>query len=93
MRASNGCFSVGTTLVYNPDRGRYTRHAHVERWDGTKWSTPNTGLGSSPPLNAIECDTPNRCIAAGASSNRPAIARWNGSAWSVSTVPVTLGPA
>ena len=90
--ASNACFSAGTTNTYNPDSGRLTRDAHIERWDGTRWSTAKTALDSSPPLYAIECDTPNRCIAAGASSSTPVIAHWNGSAWSAAPVPVAFGP-
>ncbi|MGA2928769.1 MAG: hypothetical protein ABSG43_22820, partial [Solirubrobacteraceae bacterium] len=73
----------------------------AERWDGTSWaiqSTPNAGGATGSQLGAVTCTSSTACIAVGSSSSSPgayaALAeQWNGTSWSILTVPAPGGAA
>ncbi len=72
----------------------------AERWNGTKWSvvtSPNPSGSDGARLNAISCTSTNSCVAVGQYNNSahtatlPTAEKWNGSKWSVLTVPAPSG--
>ena len=88
--ASNDAWAVGT------QEGLSTLAVH---WDGTGWkivSTPNLMDGNAPvnQLTAVAGIDSGNVVASGFESNvnqknfsKPYVLRWNGSAWSLVTVP------
>jgi sugar lactone lactonase YvrE len=85
--------------------GGYTNSANVtqtlaERWNGTSWSvqsTPNGNSESNNELRAISCTSATACTATGSYTSslfgpqRPIAERWNGTAWTMQTVPNPSG--
>jgi hypothetical protein len=74
--------------------------ALAERWNGASWAvqTPRNVLGAeSAQLRATACPTSTSCLAVGGVSNPgtgqrlPLAEKWNGSTWSVLTVPAPSG--
>lgn len=71
----------------------------AERWNGSQWSTQTTANpsgGTSVILNGVSCASASLCIAAGRYVNgtSPAnalIEKWNGTNWSIDTVPIPAG--
>ena len=91
--AANACTAVG---AQTGSTGTTTSLA--QRWNGTNWSIqavpgPVGSLGSE--LLAVSCSTATSCTAAGSEIDSsqtpvPLAAGWNGTSWSVQSVP---GPA
>lgn len=73
-----------------------------ERWNGTGWSVqrvPVPAGTTSAELTSVSCTAPTACTAAGSSSTNgfitsvPLAERWNGTAWSLQSVPVPRAPS
>lgn len=91
---STDCVAVGS---YSPnDVNGYTL---VESWNGTIWSiisSPNVNPGyDNDSLAGVSCTSSSNCVAVGTdatgSPNPPLIESWNGTMWSLDTVPSTNG--
>jgi hypothetical protein len=70
----------------------------AERWNGTRWSmlkTPNPPGNRGSRLVGVSCTSPAFCIAVGngvtATDNPPLAEVWNGSTWSIQTMPDVPG--
>ena len=87
------CVAVGTST--DGERQR----ALVEEWNGTDWSVVPTPRPPHTPLmilNGVSCVTATNCVAAGSAASvdlgtQPLIERWNGTKWSIATVPYPDG--
>lgn len=88
------CMAVGGHLGTKKGPGEIL----AERWNGRAWSVvpipvPAGAAGSS--LDSVTCDSSKNCVAAGSyersGSLRAVAEHWNGSKWSVTTVPVPRG--
>jgi RHS repeat-associated protein len=91
--AATDCKAVGT----------YTDSAGVEKtlaehWNGTAWSIKTTGnpIGNASRITAISCTSASDCRAVGtyvttAGANKAYALSWNGTAWSLVTVPFPVG--
>jgi hypothetical protein len=71
----------------------------IERWDGERWqvvASPNVGTVANV-LRAVDARSPDDAWAVGSASSgredQPLILHWNGSSWTVSTVPIVTGGA
>ncbi len=77
------------------------RHTHVLRWNGSSWSiqaSPNPETSSANTLTDVSCFTSNRCLASGVSAPTatapdpyPMAMGWDGTAWSLESMPVSRG--
>ena len=84
------CMAVG----YFKDTS-YTNQPLAERWDGTSWSVVDVPLpagSTGTTLGAVDCSGDGACIAVGwyqdlAWQLFALAARWDGSAWSLQTMP------
>jgi hypothetical protein len=72
----------------------------AERWNGTKWSvvpSPNPAGSDGTFLDGVACVAAKNCLAVGGYQNStadaelPTAEHWNGTAWSVLTVPAPSG--
>jgi hypothetical protein len=90
--SSSSCVAVGSRSA-----GAGTL---VEKWNGTKWSvvsSPNPSGSSGSTLWGVACTSATSCLAVGDYNNSahtatlPTAERWNGSKWSVLTVPAPSG--
>jgi hypothetical protein len=70
----------------------------AEAWNGTAWSvqtTPNPAGGSSDVLAGVACRSATSCLAVGSyfagSGLVPLAEVWNGSTWTMQTVPLPAG--
>ena len=90
--SSSNCVAVGSRSA-----GAGTL---VEKWNGSKWSvvtSPNPPGSSSSTLWSVACTAAANCMAVGDYNNSahtatlPTAERWNGSKWSVVTVPAPSG--
>jgi hypothetical protein len=64
-------------------------HTLAESWDGRTWTllaTPDD-QGGPRAFGVVSCASPSACMTAGGFAFTPAVAVWNGSAWSALTVP------
>ena len=86
------CFGVGEYFKGNPTLPL------AERWNGTAWALQSipTPSNSATRLTGVACPSTMLCVAVG--SNAPAsfrsvpfAERWNGSTWSMQTVPSPNG--
>jgi hypothetical protein len=91
--AANDCLAVGSVLDLLDDPT-----ASLVVWNGSSWTAgpPLLPPGVHGQLNAIACPSASTCTAVGFYSNSsgtqlPLAASWNGSAWSVETVPLPAG--
>jgi hypothetical protein len=91
---ARSCIAVG---YYNPQPGQAGFLVPFsERWNGSSWSivrVPVPAGTTSAQLAGVSCTAPSACSAVGASSTdgfatsvRLAV-RWNGTAWSLESVP------
>jgi hypothetical protein len=85
------CMAVGYYITRS-------HHPLAERWNGTSWSllnvpTPSGASGSG--LAGIVCTSTSACLAVGFDyvdgTNAAIAATWNGSKWSVTTLPNPTG--
>jgi hypothetical protein len=75
------------------------QHSLAEGWNGTSWSlqsVPDPASGSTPTLNDVSCSSGSACSAVGQYTStvphtEPLAARWNGSAWTLQSVPKATG--
>jgi hypothetical protein len=73
----------------------------AERWNGSEWSiqsTPNPSGATKTLLQAVSCPTATTCFAGGyyvnaAGTLEMLAERWNGSEWSIQTIPSPGGSA
>jgi hypothetical protein len=85
---SNGvCFAVGAANL-----------SLVERWNGTTWTiiaSPNPKGATAVSFTGVSCTSAARCIAVGDQLQTHVVQRvvemWNGSRWTVASVPVPKG--
>ena len=84
------CMAVG--YIYN---GSDTQTL-AENWNGTAWSivaSPNTSPTHDNDLEAVSCVTTSFCTAIGyadsGTTNQALAEQWNGTAWSMVTIPST----
>jgi hypothetical protein len=93
--ASNACISVGYAEYIEGIEGRLLQFARTFNWNGTSWSlagnpAPRSSVYSE--LQDVSCTASNACTAVGGyqlsgGSLLPYAARWNGTAWTIQTVP------
>ncbi len=94
--AETACTAVGH---YYFDAPPYTYVPLAMRWNGTAWTiqtTPNPsgGEGDSGKLLAVSCPTSTSCTAVGSRSSsgiQTFSERWNGTTWSIASVPKPAG--
>ncbi len=93
--SANACTAVGFYL--DASAGQYGLTL-AEVWNGSTWSVQDTPspAGVESFLSAVSCPAPNDCIAVGysspPSSGAVGLAEvWNGSAWSIESVPSPSG--
>jgi hypothetical protein len=92
--SSSQCTAVGEYLD-----GSSVQHALAEGWNGTSWSVqsvPDPASGSNPTLNDVSCSSASACSGVGqytstTPSTEPLAARWNGTTWSLQSVPKATG--
>jgi hypothetical protein len=90
--ASTACTAVGS---YDNGSGTVSL---AEAWNGESWtvqSTPNPAGGSDAVLTGVACTSTTNCLAVGGyfagSGIAPFAELWNGSTWSLETVPLPTG--
>ena len=90
--AVNNCFAVGDQNVGT------TRSTFIARWNGGSWSivaSPVPAGATLSSLAGVSCASARDCTAVGRYSvGAPVLAlaqRWNGTAWSITTVPAPAG--
>ena len=88
---SSNCFAVGFT-------GDAPKSPLMERWNGTSWSivtAPKPAGATDAWLTGVSCRTAVFCMATGnhvpATTTVPFAARWDGTSWSVVTMPSPAG--
>jgi hypothetical protein len=88
----SSCIAVGSSEA----PGTFSRRL-AERWNGTSWSIENTPTPSgatTSEFNAVVCVSVSNCTIAGDTAVQGGIGgdalieHWNGSSWSLPTVPV-----
>jgi hypothetical protein len=93
--SASACMAVG--LVEHRTNGSLSPVA--ERWDGAGWTQESVALpsGESGSFSGGSCPSDDRCVAVGdflpptaswAGAVRPLAATWDGSNWSVQSVPL-----
>jgi hypothetical protein len=94
--SSSSCTAVGGFFT-SADRRFVTL---VERWDGAGWTiqpSPNPDGASNSELEAVSCPSATSCMAVGftefpdVSGNMPLAERWDGSSWTLLSVPLPVG--
>jgi hypothetical protein len=94
------CFSASSCTAVGYFMKNRTEQPLAGQWDGSSWSSQATPLASGATggvLGGIACATATDCIAVGASSTgpnlpgQPLAERWNGSTWSLVSVPSPAG--
>ena len=72
----------------------------AEKWNGTKWTvvaSPNPAGSSGARLASVACTAAKACLAVGnyrdgtSGDTLPTAEKWNGTAWSLVTVPAPAG--
>jgi hypothetical protein len=96
--STTNCFAVGHFL--SPAAGGRTL---IEHWDGTAWTivtSPNPAGTTAATLSGVACASATSCFAVGTSStnatsgtSKTLVEQWNGTAWSIATVPSPTGVA
>ncbi len=95
-RSQSACTAVGFFT-----NSAYQQVPLAEVWNGSSWvvqSTPNPVGAQSSELSGVSCTTPTACIAVGLYTNSayrqlPLAEVWNGTTWSLQTVPNPGGPS
>ncbi|MFM8972807.1 MAG: hypothetical protein ACKOOG_09255, partial [Actinomycetota bacterium] len=99
--SASACWAVGafsTTARQNPWDPPVTEQRLLLRWDGTAWSSVSTPIPtgtSTCEFNDVSCAAATDCWAVGDSTTTGAAQRlayrWNGTAWSLVSVPNPSG--
>ncbi len=92
--SSTACMAVG---YYENSSGAY--RSLTETWNGAVWAIQSTPEPSGAPnslLAGVACTASNACTAVGYYENSSAVekpwaARWNGTTWTLQTVPTPTG--
>jgi hypothetical protein len=63
----------------------------AERWDGETWATESTTAVSGQTLFGVSCTSATTCIAVGSGPDGALAEGWNGTKWTVETVPSPTG--
>ncbi len=93
--SSSACSAVGQYLD-----GSNVQHSLAEAWNGSSWSLQTvpdpSGGGTDPMLNDVSCVSSSSCEAVGGYTSSaphatPMAAGWNGSSWTLQTVPTATG--
>jgi RHS repeat-associated protein len=86
------CISVGQQRT----GGIFDLRPLAERWDGTRWSAlsvPIPAGSTTSGLEKVSCSSASACTAIGTyqteTGQRPFAARWDGTAWTLSTTGLT----
>jgi eukaryotic-like serine/threonine-protein kinase len=91
--AANACMAVGTVLTAPPVLKGLTL---AESWNGTAWTRktiPNPIGATNSDLFAVSCSAASTCVAVGSYDDAanpqgtPLAEVWNGTAWTVQTLP------
>ena len=87
------CVSVSRCFGVGFDVGSSTS-ALLEGWNGTRWTrltAPEPAGFTGGMLTGVSCPKANFCVASGvydrSDAQRAYVARWNGTAWSITKVP------
>lgn len=90
--STESCEAVGSY------EGRHGTVSFAEHWNGSAWSlqtTPNLEPASYVALMKISCSSASACTAVGyyinGGSQTPLVEKWNGTSWSVQSVPLPGG--
>jgi DNA-binding beta-propeller fold protein YncE len=94
-----GCWSYGRTTVTPAEQAEgKTPMSFFQRWTGTAWQTvtaPKPSGASDVFLEGLDCRSATFCRAVGysynGSINQPLLESWNGSQWTVSSLPLPAG--
>lgn len=78
--------------------GAHHGAALIERWDGVAWTimtAPGLAGASDARLSGVSCASSSACVAVGSDTAgqapRPLVERWDGTSWSLQTVPDPSG--
>jgi hypothetical protein len=93
--SSKSCVAVGGRSATSTGPGGTL----AETWNGTKWSvvkSPDPSGSTGAVLNGVACTSAKNCLAVGdyftsSRTTLPAAESWNGSKWSVVTIPAPGG--
>ena len=92
--SSSECVAVGSYL-----NSTSVTVPLAERWNGTEWTVqtiPSPTGAKESSLRSVSCASSSECIAVGSYLNSSAVTvplaeRWNGTAWTVQTIPSPAG--
>jgi hypothetical protein len=93
--SSKSCVAVGGRSPTSTGPGGTL----AETWNGTTWSvvkSPDPSGSTGAVLNGVACTSAKNCLAVGdyftsSHATLPAAEKWNGSKWSVVTIPAPSG--
>ena len=93
--STKSCVAVGG----RPSTAKGPGGTLAEKWNGTTWAvvkSPNPTGSDGAVLNGVACTSAKNCLAAGnyftsSHTTLPAAERWNGTKWSVVSVPAPSG--
>src|SRR5579863_3728890 len=93
--STSSCAAVGQRSATSSGPGGTL----AEKWNGTKWSvvtSPNPAGSDGARLAGVTCTAAKSCLAVGNYANAshdtlPMAEQWNGTAWSLVTVPAPSG--
>jgi hypothetical protein len=98
--STTNCTAIGTYFTPSGAPHGYSKPL-AEHWDGTSWTlqkVPTLADAYSENLTGVSCLTATRCIATGQyivkgtdGGGLPLAAQWNGTRWSVQTMPYPAG--
>jgi hypothetical protein len=94
--SSTACIAVGAA---SDSSGH--QHLLAARWNGASWTTQVLDYptsANSGGLSSVACPSPTSCMAVGWAGNpsigsQAAVESWNGSTWTVGSVPSGIGAA
>jgi hypothetical protein len=92
--SSSACTAVGSYTDAS-----FEQWALVERWDGTSWALqtlPRPAGSTGSNLAGVACTSSSSCLAVGSyldatSVSQPLAASWDGSSWTLQSVPTVAG--
>jgi hypothetical protein len=84
-RSTSFCFAVGEYVSTGS-----TMQGFIERWNGTSWKGEVWPAGKL--FAAVSCRSETDCVTVGVRHGVPLAMHWNGSNWSVQTLPTLTGP-